>query len=334
MTTVHARYFNGVDATAFPVTLTLADGSVVVSGAGVERREPLARVEISEAIGSTPRLVRFGDGAFVEVTDAKALEALLAAHGIHSSALSQWEGSPRWIAAGGFVFVAALVAAYLYGIPLAAHVVADRIPDAATRRLSTEVLAVLDGQIFNPSALPLERQQGLDAAFRRLEMPGGAGSSYQLVFRRSDVVGANAMALPSGTIVVTDDLVALAEDDRELLGVLAHEAGHVDHRHGLRNMLQNSMVGLVVAWFIGDISSIAAAAPTALLEASYSRSLEREADVYAVQVLRTNGIAVRHLADLLRRLDEASGASGVGSALKYLSTHPATSERIAQLEAE
>ena len=130
------------------------------------------------------------------------------------------------------------------------------MPAAATNRLSTEVLAILDGQIFTPSALPLERRQELDAAFRRLKMPRGESASYQLAFRKSDVVGANALALPSGTIVVTDDLVALAEDDRELIGVLAHEAGHVDHRHGLRNMLQNSMVGLLVAWFIGDISSI------------------------------------------------------------------------------
>ncbi|RPI56144.1 MAG: M48 family metallopeptidase, partial [Acidobacteria bacterium] len=109
---------------------------------------------------------------------------------------------------------------------------------------------------------------------------------------------------------------------------------HVDHRHGLRNMLQNSMVGLIVAWFIGDISSIAAAAPTALLEASYSRSLEREADTYAVQVLKTNGIPLKHLADLLRRLEAASGASGMPGALRYLSTHPATLERIQQLEGE
>ncbi|RPI52540.1 MAG: M48 family metallopeptidase, partial [Acidobacteria bacterium] len=270
MTPVHARYFNGVEATAFPVTIAIADGIVTVAGAGIERRERLDAVEISAAIGRAPRLLRFSDEAFVEIADTEGLESLLASHGIHSSAISQWEGSPWWIGAGGAVFILLLVAAYLYGIPMLARVVADRIPDVATHRLSTEVLAVLDGQIFTDSALSRARQQQLDAAFRRLEMPGGAGPSYQLVFRKSDVIGANAMALPSGTIVVTDDLVALAEDDRELIGVLAHEAGHVDHRHGLRNMLQNSMVGLIVAWFIGDISSIAAAAPTALLEASYS----------------------------------------------------------------
>ncbi len=334
MTAVHARYFNGIDATSFPVAVGIADGIVSVTGAGIDRHERLAAVDISEAIGRTPRLMRFPDEAFVEITDTEGLAVLLATQGIHSSAISQWEGNPRWIVAGGAVFVLMLVAGYLYGIPMLAKAVADRMPEVATNRLSREVLSILDGQIFTPSAIPLARRQELDASFRRLVLPRGAKPSYQLVFRKSDVIGANALALPSGTIVVTDDLVAFAEDDRGLLGVLAHEAGHVEHRHGLRNMLQNSMVGLLAAWFIGDISSIAAAAPTALLEASYSRGLEREADAYAVEVLTMNRIPLTHLADILRRLDAASGASGMGSALKYLSTHPATAERIQQLEGQ
>ena len=97
-------------------------------------------------------------------------------------------------------------------------------------------------------------------------------------------------------------------------------------------MLQNSIVGLVVAWFIGDVSTIAAAAPAALLQANYSRELEREADAYAMQVLRANDIPVRHLADILRRLDAESGLSDASGALGYLSSHPATSERLQQLD--
>ena len=65
------------------------------------------------------------------------------------------------------------------------------------------------------------------AAFKKLAFPEATRQPYTLVFRKSDAIGANAMALPSGTIVVTDGLVTLAEDDREILGVLAHEAGHV-----------------------------------------------------------------------------------------------------------
>lgn len=330
---MHASYFNAVEATAYPVTIQIADGTVSVSGACIERREPLASVQISERIGNTPRLMRFADGAFCEISDSEQLAVILAANGIQSSRVSQWESSPGWITAGGVVFTVLLVLGYLYGIPSVAKIVADRTPASATDRLSREVLAIFDHQVFTPSLIPRERQRQLDAAFRTLTLPANLRQArYGLEFRKSDAIGANALALPSGIIVVTDGLVALAKDDREIFGVLAHEAGHVNHRHGLRNVLQNSLAGLVVAWFIGDISSIAAAAPTALLEAGYSRELEREADAYAIQVLRANGIPLQHLANILRRLDESHGAAGAPGALAYLSSHPATSERLQQLE--
>jgi predicted Zn-dependent protease len=252
---------------------------------------------------------------------------------IHAGGNTQWgDGIPRWLAILPLVFLALLMAAYIYGIPILARAVAARMPASVTQSLSNQTLAALDRDVFQPSAMARERQQAIDSSFRALKMPGTA--SYRLEFRKSDEVGANAMALPSGTIVVTDGLVTLAKDDREILGVLAHEAGHVDHLHGLRGILQNSLMGLLVAWLVGDVSSIAAAAPAALLEANYSRDLEREADAFAVQVLKANGIPLRYFADMLRRLEDASGASGMASALRYLSTHPATADRIAQLEGQ
>jgi hypothetical protein len=333
MNAVSASYFNGLDATAHSVTIEITDGTAAITGEGIDRREPLAALEISDVLGNAPRLVRFPDGAFCEVTDGKRFTRLLAEHGILPGRVSQWEGSVRWIAAGAVGFFAVLIFGYLYGIPVVAKAVANQVPDIAANRLSTEVLAMLDREVFTPSDLPLARQQELEAAFTRLTPPSTArGARYGLEFRKSDLLGANALALPSGTIIVTDGLVALARDDREILGVLAHEAGHVDHRHGLRNVLQNSIVGLVIAWFIGDVSTIAAAAPAALLEANYSRELEREADAFAAQVLKANDIPVRHLADILRRLDAESGQSDLSGALGYLSSHPATSERLQRLE--
>jgi Zn-dependent protease with chaperone function len=232
------------------------------------------------------------------------------------------------------VIVVALVSGYTFGIPMLADAIARRLPAELTTSLGDQALAALDRQVFAPSAIPRERQQTIDAAFRSLAMPTGSTGVYKLEFRKSEAAGANAVALPSGTIVVTDDLVTLARDDREILGVLAHEAGHVERRHGLRGILQNSLLGLVLAWIAGDVSSVAAAAPAALLEANYSRDLEREADAFATQVLDGNDIPRAHLADMLRRLETSAKTSGMPGALKYLSTHPATAERLQALEEE
>ena len=230
------------------------------------------------------------------------------------------------------VCVAMVIAAYVYGIPITARMAADRFPVSILARVDTETLAALDRQVFAPSALPLDRQDAIARAFRALKRPEGERAPSNLVFRKSDAIGANAMALLGGTIVVTDALIALARDDREILGVLAHEAGHVAGRHVLRGVVQDSLVSMLLALVIGDVSALAAAASSSVLEASYSRDLEREADAYAIAMLTMNGIPLKCLADMLRRLDSAAGASGMPSALRYLSTHPATEERIRQLE--
>jgi predicted Zn-dependent protease len=198
--------------------------------------------------------------------------------------------------------------------------------------ISAQSLSALDNGVFEPTTVPQARQDGLVERFSSLRFPSDNGpAAYRIVFRRSDALGPNALALPSGTIVVTDALVALAQDDDDLVAVLAHEAGHVEGRHGLRQLFQNSTVALVVTWLLGDISMLAAAAPTALLQARYSRDLEREADRYASEVLDLNGIPRRHFVRILERLEAAAreqGASEDGSLLGYLSSHPVTRERI------
>jgi Zn-dependent protease with chaperone function len=229
------------------------------------------------------------------------------------------------------LFVAGLYAGYRYVVPALAAVAAERVPAPVIDLLSREVMSALDNQMFKPTAVAAERQAGLTERFGRLRFPPGAHpGTYQIVFRKSDVLGANAMALPSGTIVVTDELVALTSSDEEIFAVLAHEAGHVARRHGLRQLFQNSVVALAITWLIGDVSVLAAAAPTALLQANYSRDLEREADAYAVDVLRLNDLSPEYFARMLERFEEGSpqGGSAGGSPLDYLSTHPVTSERI------
>ena len=249
-----------------------------------------------------------------------------------TSTNTQWgDRLPPWMIAAPLAVLAFIVALYVYGIPALAHAAADRFPPGVAARIDSDTLATLDRQVFSASTIPHGRQQAIASAFRALKRPAGSNGSYNLVFRKSEAIGANAMALPASTIIVTDGLVELARDDREILGVLAHEAGHIDGRHTLRGLLQNSLISILLALVAGDVSAMAAAASSSLLEASYSRDLEREADAYAIETLRASQIPLKQLADMLRRLETAAGTAGSSSALKYLSTHPATEERIRQL---
>jgi len=157
--------------------------------------------------------------------------------------------------------------------------------------------------------------------------------TYRLEFRQGGGLGANALALPSGAIVITDELVALAGDDMEIAAILAHEMTHVEKRHALRSLLQDAGVFLLISILVGDVTSvtsIAASLPTLLVKSGYSRRFESEADEAAGYWLIHKGWGTRPLQDILRRLAiHQKGLAGPS----WLSTHPDTNRRIAHLQA-
>jgi Zn-dependent protease with chaperone function len=248
---------------------------------------------------------------------------------------SQWESSPRTLAKVLLVLVVLLFAlgylAYRFGAPFVADLLARAAPEQLVSAVSTQTLATLERDALEPTALTKERQAQITDAFSRMM---GRSGAYELRFASSPVLGPNAAALPSGIIILTDDLVRLARDDREIVGVLAHEAGHVVGRHGLRLMMRAFAFDAVVGVLFGDYSALAAGASSALAQARYSRDFEREADAFAAAALRAQGIPPSVLADLLGRLEQDALGRRKGPRpplLDYLGTHPATAERMAGL---
>jgi Zn-dependent protease with chaperone function len=322
------------------VSIAIRDSFLLVEGETLHFEVPLALLRQAPAARG-PLTLWFPDGGRAAITDRAAFARLLAASPGAAIAVSQWDSSARPVLAPAVVVLlvvaALLFGAYRYLIPVVSEAVAERLPASVATSVSESTLAALEREALSPSRLSPLRQAELARGFE--ELHPGARNRYRLLFRRSEQLGPNAMALPSGTIVVTDELVALAGHDHEILGVLAHEAGHVDKRHGLRLFVQGSLVTLVASWVVGDYGSIAAAAPSALLQAKYSRDFEREADAYAADLMLARGIPPSALADMLERIDraarnsaeEAAEEPGAVSMLDYAASHPATTERLAYL---
>lgn len=339
---VAALYFDGRSSRARPVLLSVADGELVLRGEDVERREVLAVLRLSEPLGRSPRLVSFPDGAHCEVPDDAAFRTMLARSGHRDAHVVRWQFSRTAVLASLAVLAACLVLAHEWLLPRVAREVAEGVPVALARRVSDEALAMLDTNILGPSQLPVARQQALSARVAALKQVDGMAVLPQVLFRQGRRMGANALALPSGLIVVTDELVGLARNDEEILGVLAHEIGHVSQRHGLRLAIESSAVGLFAAWYIGDVSALLAGVPAALSQARYSRRFEREADDFAMRLMTDNGMSAAGLADILERMDASAGA-GQGSGREgaeprplsagYFATHPLADERIRHLRA-
>jgi Zn-dependent protease with chaperone function len=99
----------------------------------------------------------------------------------------------------------------------------------------------------------------------------------------------------------------------------------------MRMLLQNSLVGAFLAFYVGDISTLLAIAPATLMQARYSRDFEAQADDYAAAVLRLNGMSPALLADALDKLAKSHRESGAAG---YLSSHPATDARMRHLRSQ
>lgn len=309
--------------------LTGPDGAVEVLGPG--------EVRVSPRLGQSPRLIELSGDRRCETNDNDAVDAALAHLGRGKAAawLHWLETNWRAVVLGLVVVSVATWTAVRYGLPAAAEALARKLPIEVNEQIGRDALSTLDRVVFVPSAFSEERQRELKQAFGDFLVRNADAYPYRVEFRSSPQLGANALALPSGVIVLTDELVELAQDDREIIAVLAHECGHIQGRHGLRTVLQNSAVVVLFALITGDVSSITAlggALPTLLLQSKFSRTFEEEADAYAAVALRRAGLSPDHLADALERLEASRPEGGADSAvLSYVSSHPPTPERIRRI---
>ena len=192
-----------------------------------------------------------------------------------------------------------------------------------------------------PSQLSVQRQQQLISLF------DGYTAAYpdlqiKPTLRKGGELGANAMALPDGYIIFTDELVELAQDDADLVAILGHEIGHLVHRHLLRRVIQDSLLSVLVVLISGDVSaasSVVFALPAVLMELAYSREFEMQADDFAYDFLIEHSVDPRHFSDIMRRLANAADSpDGTQASVQaapesvYLSTHPEISSRIQRFD--
>lgn len=331
MSVIPARYYDGKTSAPHQVAIEITPDHTLCLYSGNQRTSlALDQVKIAPRLGSVPRRISLPDGAILTIADNDALDAQLRRYGRPAGTwLHRLESHWYWVC---LALLGVLGLSWLFvtfGFPALARKVAYALPGSVHEAIGTEGLRLLDRVLLRPSTLSPQRQAELQAIFTQVAQEAGNGQRLRLVLRTGNRIGANALALPAGIVILTDELVAVAQHDEELLAVLAHEVGHVAHRHALRRLLQNSWVAMLVMALTGDVSTASALAttiPTLLVQTRYSRQFEREADEYAYAYLARHGISGQRLGALLTRLaalsDQPSGL------LQYFATHPATKERV------
>jgi predicted Zn-dependent protease len=153
----------------------------------------------------------------------------------------------------------------------------------------------------------------------------------------------NAFALPGGYVHVSRGLLALADNEAEMAGVLGHELGHITARHIAQRYSQGQVAGLGVGLLgiagailgvPGIATDVAAYGAQAYLQ-GYSRDQERESDALGIRYMTRAGYDAEGMVSFFRKLDafvrvKAAMAGDPDAADRFdiMASHPRTTERI------
>jgi predicted Zn-dependent protease len=302
-----------------------ADADGLTLDVGTSHRWPDITIAKSGWDGTQLRLEWRSDaGTFaLTVLDPSAVQALAALAGTRAGPATGASRATRaWV--WGLIGATVALPLLLLVALLMAH---ERIAGWAADRISIEQETRFGAQLFEQRQAALKLLYG--APLKMVNDIGvklAQGSRFQYRFYVADDRSVNAYAMPGGFIVVHSGLLALADNADEVAGVLAHEISHVEKRHSLTAMAQSAGLYATVAILFGDFGRIAGAGAD-LLSLKFSRDHERQADSTGLGLLVRAGMEPAAMAAFFRKM--AAQGGGVPA---FLSTHPASEERFADIE--
>ncbi|MGR6087740.1 MAG: M48 family metalloprotease [Arcticibacter sp.] len=141
----------------------------------------------------------------------------------------------------------------------------------------------------------------------------------------------NAFCTPGGFIYVYTGLLNFVESEDELAGIIAHEVAHGDLRHSTDQLTKQYGIQVLIALLTDSDTRLLADIGASLVQLSYSRSDETEADRYAVRYLKDTPYNPTAFADFFQRMLEKEGDTGM---FQFLSTHPDPGNRVEKIKEE
>lgn len=286
----------------------------------------ISSLKISKRLGNTPReIILSNEKKFItnnnDLVDMYLLQKREFLHLLESRF--------RFIIISLLLSVALMFLFIKYAIPFFSGKIANKIPLEITDKVSISTIDFLDKYILKESKIDSFKQKEIQKVFDE-EMLNSLSNSefeYRLLirdFEQNKRQIANAFALPNGIIIVTDELIKLTENINELKSIIFHEIAHIEKRDSLKLMIENSFIAVIVAIYLGDISflgDLGVGIGTFMINSSYSRKHETQADIYSFEKMIETGIDPIYFIKIMEKI-ENQYPKDENNNLFYLSTHP------------
>ncbi len=331
-----ATYYDGHTAKPHKVRVDVQSEFVLVLGPDGDTLAawPLADIRMIDApVGLLRVRLEPDDGARLDVAEAMLAQTLMTSCPSIKNRGAIERADKVKIVGWSAAACISLVLLAIYGVPAIARGIVPAIPMVVDRQIGASVKSNIAaqlsrGRVCAPSA-------AADTAFKTLLDRLRAASNGRIVGDVTTILPSpvpNAFAMPGGHVVLLRGLIDKAETADEVAAVLAHEYGHVAHRHSMHKLVSEAGLYFLLGVVLGDFTggTLIIAGSRAVLSAGYSRDAEREADAFAVELMHRAGGDPMALSTLLERI--TAGRSP--GALSILSTHPLSEERTADVRAQ
>lgn len=220
-------------------------------------------------------------------------------------------------------FAGILMLLYLLFVPWIAEKLAAKVPVKQEQQMGDAVYNAMGlDELEDKEASAL-----LNEFFKAMAVPTPYDIRISVV--NDNVV--NAFALPGGRIVVYKALLKQIRSYPELAALLSHEFTHVHNKHSTKRIFRSLgskvFLGLLFGRF-GSVTAVMVNQADELKNLTYSRSLEKEADLDGLELLLQRKIDPSGFADLFEHLRANSPADNLP---EFLGSHPDIGKRIAYI---
>lgn len=213
-----------------------------------------------------------------------------------------------------------LVACYLLFVPMIAEKMAKNVSIETEEEFGNSIYGALDLS----SQANLQATEMVNDFFQVMKVK--TPYRIRITVVEGDVV--NAFALPGGHIVVYTGLLEKLDTYQELAALLSHEFTHVNERHSTRSIFRALGSRIFLSLMLGRMGSVTAILVDQadnLKSMTYSRSLEKEADLKGLELLQERKIDPQGFVNLFETLKESASKSEMP---EMLESHPDISTRI------
>lgn len=324
MNVLSAKYFDGHSSQAHIIHCTLDENGIILELIQGNITWEFKQIIVLEQLHDGKPAVlgsKQQEAARLIIEDDKAYQAIV--QHIPSKNINVSHVHHPWrVIFIVMALIIAILAFAVWGVPYYAPWLAKKIPPSWDDRLGQWVItSVASNRNICTNEAGVKALQKLT---KRLSHNQNIEENFDVKILDFNYV--NAFSVPGFHVVLAKGLIDAAKSPDEVAGVLAHEMAHSIEHHPTAGLLTEIGVSVIITTAFGSSPDLG----VQMLNFSYSRKYEFEADKIGTQLLNQANISAMGLVDFFEQLNKDTGH--LDKYFKYISTHPPSQERIDKIK--